>query len=449
MNSNPHKSLGFSVEMSNPNENILIHKGKFIIKNDVKSIVIDGTISFKWFPSTGVYFEGLTTEEPYIINDFGELGYLQLYIEELFFGECFISTYNLNKSNDNQLLISGVLTSKSILGDNSISVERVKFSIPNMKLFFGKYLKTKNELSSNKLTFKADRYTIVIDKTTNAAENFKKLKKIGGYYNTYAGILTKKDGTITLEEVQDILYCFNNFISILNGRRVSTLFLKGEKNGNEIWTDFTIYSVESYKDVENWTYSHPEVNYTILFNRFYDLWKNGDDRNFLEALTGWYLEVNNGFLNIEASIVKGQIALELLYNWLLVEKNELQQEKLAVGKIRALLTHLKVDSSAPTNFKSLQEYIKDNRDITDAPDSIVRIRNAIVHSQLKKRQKISALATNVKLEALHLTIWYIELAIMFILEYDGLYINRCKAVGWANDMKELVPWSKNNGFTKP
>jgi hypothetical protein len=133
----------------------------------------------------------------------------------------------------------------------------------------------------------------------------------------------------------------------------------------------------------------------------------------------------------------------------LVEKNELQQEKLAVGKIRALLTHLKVDSSAPTNFKSLQEYIKDNRDITDAPDSIVRIRNAIVHSQLKKRQKISALATNVKLEALHLTIWYIELAIMFILEYDGLYINRCKAVGWANDMKELVPWSKNNGFTKP
>ncbi|MFK7948390.1 MAG: hypothetical protein AB8G11_12440 [Saprospiraceae bacterium] len=442
-NINSHESLDFSVEMSNPNKNILIHKGKFSLRNDVKSIIVDGEISFKWFPSTGVYFEGLTTKEAYVINNFGELGYFQLYIEELFFGRCFISTYNLNKSNDNQLLISGVFTDKPIFGDNSMDVQHVQFSIPNMKLFFGEFLKTERELSSNKFTFTFDNYIIVIDKTKQATKNLKKLKKTGGYFNIYAGLLRKKEGTISLEETQDILYSFNTFISILNGRRISTLFLKGLLNDNQIWTDFTTYSVAPYKDVENWTYSHPEVNYTILFNNFYDLWKNEDDRNFLESLTSWYLEVNNGFHNIESSIAKGQITLELLYNWLLIEKNGFEQQRFAVEKIRDLLTYLKVDFSVPSNFENLQKFIDDNRDIIDAPDSLVRVRNAIVHSQLSKRRRISEIGTPIKLEILHLTLWYIELAIMSILEYDGMYINRCNPVGWVDDMKEFVPWNRN------
>lgn len=434
-----HKILDFSVEMSNPNEDILIHKGEFILKKDLKTIVINGEIAFKWFPSEGVRFQGLTTEEFYIINNWGSLGYLDLYIEELFFGKCFITT-SFSQMNENQVLIGGVLTNKPLLGDSSISVEQVKFSIPNMKLFFGECLRTENQLLTNRFTFKFDNYTIVIDK--HAKTNLDKLKKTGGYFNIYAGLLTKEKGTISLEEARDILYCFNNFISILNGRRVSALFLKGLSNGNQVWIDYTTYFVEPYKFVENWTYEHSEVNYTSLFASFYKLWQNEDDRNFLEALTSWYLEVNNGFLNIEASIVKGQIALELIYNWLLIENNRYKVQKYATDKIKDLLTYLKVDFSVPANFEALQQFIEDNNDIENAPDSLVRVRNAIVHSQLAKRQRISRIETPIKLEILHLTIWYIELAIMSILEYNGMYINRCNPVGFVDDMKELVPWRR-------
>ena len=70
----------------------------------------------------------------------------------------------------------------------------------------------------------------------------------------------------------------------------------------------------------------------------------------------------------------------------------------------------------------------------DAPEIVVQIRNAIVHSHIDKRKKLSAIANEVKDEALTLCLWYIELSLLKILHYNGKYFNRC-----SRRMQD-VPW---------
>ena len=42
-----------SVSMQEPNESILIYRGQFKLIQEEKQIIIDGEITFNWFPSSG------------------------------------------------------------------------------------------------------------------------------------------------------------------------------------------------------------------------------------------------------------------------------------------------------------------------------------------------------------------------------------------------------------
>ncbi len=141
-----------------------------------------------------------------------------------------------------------------------------------------------------------------------------------------------------------------------------------------------------------------------------------------------------------------QTALELIYNWLLIEKKGLligrDAENInAANKIRLLNSHLNITNKAPDSFEKLQEFIDSNAEIIDAPDAIVQIRNAIVHSQLEKRKKITELHHKTKYEALQLCLWYIEMSLLFILDYNGMYSNRCSREIFPNDREQNVPWN--------
>jgi hypothetical protein len=74
----------------------------------------------------------------------------------------------------------------------------------------------------------------------------------------------------------------------------------------------------------------------------------------------------------------------------------------------------------------------------DGPEAFVQIRNAIVHGNLEKRKKLNELSEVAIFQAHLLGLWYLELAILFILNYDGNYYNR--TVGRGLNPIEKVPW---------
>jgi hypothetical protein len=432
--------LDSPVEMKAPNDNILIHEGIFTLERKDSKTDIKGKILFKWFPAPGIYFEGLEKIDDnfhsHSLKDeryFAKEAY-RINIDNIHFGKCLINRIITTIAKSSTIKVFGKVTSEGIIGDKTKKVSSVNFAIPNLKYFRGEQV-VKNYLDNNedwgsRLSFNTDEYIITLDHSNNP-DILEILNAKGGYLNLHTGQLKKiNEQSISLEEAHSVLTSFNCFISLLNGRRTSAFFLKGISGNDTQWLSYFPGRVNTYQEVENWTYSQHLIKYDDLFKDFYNLWQDENTCSFLELLTNWYLEANNGFNNLEASIVKGQIALELLYNFLLIEKQGLllgqDAEKInAAKKIRLLLNHLHLNTSIPVNFENLQKYASNER-ITDAPETITRLRNALIHSNLKKRQKVSDLDKDVKKEVLQLCIWYIEVAIMHILKYDGLYINRCK-----------------------
>jgi hypothetical protein len=131
----------------------------------------------------------------------------------------------------------------------------------------------------------------------------------------------------------------------------------------------------------------------------------------------------NSSTHSEDGIVITQIALELIYNWLVIEKRNLllgrdSENISASNKIRLILAQINVRASVPNAFEDLKQYVTSNKDIVDAPEAFVQIRNMIVHSQESKRKKLTDISSMTKYEALQLGIWYVELSIMFILKFN-------------------------------
>ena len=47
-------------------------------------------------------------------------------------------------------------------------------------------------------------------------------------------------------------------------------------------------------------------------------------------------------------------------------------------------------------------------------------------------------------EALQVYIWYIELSLLCILEYDDEYFNRCSKKLYENEGTQKVPWKRDS-----
>src|SRR5699024_9175145 len=141
-------------------------------------------------------------------------------------------------------------------------------------------------------------------------------------------------------------------------------------------------------------------------------------------------EVNCNKGGLEGSLIMAQTALELLYNWLIVENKKLilgeDAKKIsAASKLRLLVSQLSIkDKSVPSEFSSLEEYRRTYSCI-DVIEAVVQIRNAIIHFQQKKRKKLDKISVKTLSEAVQLCLWYIELSILYSLKFKDEYSSRC------------------------
>jgi len=440
-----------SIEMTEANSPIKIFEGDYIIKNGVSEIKITGIIYYNWTPNSGANFYGNTLVDVTDLYKFiDEPNPFKIIINGLEFGQGFITNTQFGGLNSNSH-IKGILSKQAVFGDKSIAVNKLTFSIPNLIEFIGSTVKKITEdnisISMNRLKLENDNYIIIIDKCQRYEEQFKSLKEKGGYIILYGGELTGKRGSITFEESKDVFHCLDTFLTFLNGRRTSALFIKGIYDNQTIWCDYTNHLIDSYKFVHTWPQSHSIKSINELWQNFSKFWQDNDNKNFLTSLIRWYVEANGNSGFSKGSLIMAQTALELLYNWWIIENKKFilgkDSETInASNKIRLLISQLNIPQSIPNSFTHLQTFVDNNKEINDAPEAIVQIRNAIVHSQVEKRKKLSAIDPMAIYEALQLCIWYIELSLLCILDYDDKYNNRCSEKLYISDTEECVPWTK-------
>jgi len=435
-------------DMTQPNEKIPIYEGVFALSDGSSQIDISGYIYFNWLPNSGAHFEGFSKENRLLIDSIcATTENLDLIIDGLIFGKVFIT--NVNFRNNDPTKIKGIATRHATLLDKSKNVDTVKFAIPNLREINGdpttRFFNGITYRRLSRISLENDKYVIIIDKSIHFETLSKKLHDEGGFILLYEGELKKKKGVISHQESRDVFECLNLFLTFINGRRTSGLFLLGTTNDEICWQDFSNEFVDIHNNSISWISKDSIRDLNHCWRKLNNFWLRQNDKDFFTTVINWYIEANKKSGLTLGAIILAQTALELLYNWLVVENKKLiigndSKDITASNKIRLLLSTIQVDYSIPKSFVALQHFANSTTNKLDGPEVVTEIRNAIVHSQEEKRKKLNRIDKVAISQALNLCIWYIELSLLNILEYKGSYFNRCAGQKFHFDNEEKVPW---------
>jgi hypothetical protein len=186
-----------------------------------------------------------------------------------------------------------------------------------------------------------------------------------------------------------------------------------------------------------------------LFSGFLKWFRNPIWNEPLRLAIQWFVECNlkpgRVFNTLWGAIVIEQVALEML-SWVrFVESEPLHSRSKFAGfraaeKIRLLLSRFHIPLAIPDELQSLLAQARNNNWET-GPEALTMIRNRIVHSSPKSREQIRDLSGYSILEAWKLGLWYIELLLLSLFEYQGVYHNRLRRDRNARDV-EPVPWAR-------
>lgn len=430
-------NIPFGIEndvlMSEPNETILIHKGSFVLLYNEVKIEVLGEIFYSWIPSIQIKFEGLTSTSIFKnIQIMDDHIYPKLFIDDHLIGEVII-TNTEKSSNESDTEIIGIFKENVILGEEESEINELGFAMPNLKSFWGDtfQLKTKKGITtiSGRISFTSENFSITLDKREDYKALQKKLHSSGGYVLLYNGKIEFKK-PIPYKQAEEICLALNSFFSFLNGRRVGTLFLKGKLNDEIVLQDYTRHINESYQSTHSWALTDlKSEQIEKIWRKFWYLWTQKDAKDFLIFSIKWYCEGNSPELSSDTRLIMAQSTLELIYNWWLVELNGLIKGRdshnlSASNKIRLILSSCAVTKEIPKELKDLTIVMK-GQVINDGPESIVYVRNALVHAHVKNREKIQKIGPFARFQALKLAVMYIDLALLKILDYDDRYKNNC------------------------
>lgn len=145
---------------------------------------------------------------------------------------------------------------------------------------------------------------------------------------------------------------------------------------------------------------------------------------------------------MEGAIILGLTALDLLGAMVVVDRaaamSASKYDNLpAKQKLAQLLDVMKVPTAIPAKLSQLAAFAATNGWQT-ACETLAEIRHGYVHSNKKRRQVVLSAPNLATFEAWQLSLWYQELALLYLLDHAGEYRNRLTAE-WLGEV-ETVPW---------
>lgn len=426
---------------TSPNRQLRLYSGAFELEQGGKITRAKGTLTFRWLPEPDVQFTGTIDLTTHL-----EPGNVRILVSAIHLeADALLSNIHIEPGSQR---VSGILNGVFIAG-LSANVERIDFQLANFHQILGESIRSGTikhiRLHRGRLTLINDNYTVIIDQVDQYSERVKMVKASGGFIVGHAGRIEKKNGSqITLLEAEDLLSSLHFYLSFCRGRWCGPMFSRGTSGKHIIWQQLGSWKIGFWKDLSSWFPCFETGDVTKAWDGFSHLWDRADWQYPLRIAVHWFLEANSGAGASEGSIVLTQTALELLGWTFLVEDRHLfsaaKFDSLrGADKIRQLLRHLGIPDQIPPQLKNLRAEAVPLK-ASDGPAVFVAIRNGIVHPKKAKRDAIAKMLPLARWEARQLGLWYLELAILRLSSYDGVYYNRLKT-GHVSQVKEKVPWA--------
>ncbi|MBN1546320.1 MAG: hypothetical protein JW902_06645 [Syntrophaceae bacterium] len=358
--------------------------------------------------------------------------------------------FNASSGFENKATITWALKAEPFIaaGNGETLLSEVIFHIFNFTDFinFNRFYRETNEKGGwtriNYIKLVWQDWEIEIRSLPQTSKINKDLKSSGGCGLTHVGFLRKLDkSSFEAKHAENILMGLRFMLSFTSGTWCSPVLPVGyNEKGEKVWEMWT--SPAQYISPQTWFDRHNAQQLENLFPGFMDKWVDDTWHRAIKESIYWYLRACDSYNGIDAGIILIQAAIERLSCEYAVNQKKLLtiygfKDLWASDKFRLLFSSIDIPLEIPAALESIKIAAKKQScNWLDSPHAFTEIRNSIVHPEHKNRDDVKALYY----EAWSMGLWYLELAILRLCNYEGNYSNRLtsKRVGEV----ENVPWQK-------
>lgn len=281
-------------------------------------------------------------------------------------------------------------------------------------------------------------WLIELQTLPEAVDLIKELEAEGGFAITHVGRLTRKNGsTFWASQAEAILHDLHRFLSFARGLWVPLVLPVGlDAAGNRVFEEWGSRLATAWEPRTSWFDDHNGQVLGALYPGFIDLLQDPDLGEPVRAALYWYLRSNRAGegAGVDSGVILSQAALERLTGALL-SKSGLQAEGNATDCFRRAFGQLKLPTAIPMRMAALMTGRRKGM-WSDLPEVIVRVRNELTHPKARLPMKVGKVIGTVW----QIAQWYIELCILALAGYEGVYSNRLSA-RWRGEV-ERIPWGR-------
>lgn len=415
-------------------EDIVIHEGNFCIYLD-KLYKCKGRIYYRISPPVCINFEAKVLGHKNIDLEILKDDYLEGIIEVHGYQPFQVNINNIQKNYVDGYVSSGIIKSKNRY------VDYIDFHIVNFDKKQGTLIKYMDKLFAGRIEFEISGYEIIIDKRYDyKKELYEELRFKNGSIITHIGRIKRKDNKVfkstyifkLLDEISDTL-------SFLAGRYIGICMVMGYKDNQNTFRLWKESLTTPFKYVPTWSdtianHHNIEKYMNLMCRKLHDSYYGPA----LKHVVDWYIEsIDN--ISIENNVVSLQIALETLSYVVVVEKNKILtdvefEKNTASDNIRILLDACSI-YYGKEELNLFNEYIYNK--FNDGVDIFTYFRNKVVHPARKTKR--ANLTVEDMWNILQIGTRYVELVVLYIINYKGEYSNRLNDRCYGE--VEVVPWN--------
>ncbi|GAA0099497.1 MULTISPECIES: hypothetical protein [Paraclostridium] len=415
-------------------EDIVIHEGNFCIYLD-KLYKCKGRIYYRISPPVCINFEAKVLGHKNIDLEILKDDYLEGIIEVHGYQPFQVNINNIQKNYVDGYVSSGIIKSKNRY------VDYIDFHIVNFDKKQGTLIKYMDKLFAGRIEFEISGYEIIIDKRYDyKKELYEELRFKNGSIITHIGRIKRKDNKVfkstyifkLLDEISDTL-------SFLAGRYIGICMVMGYKDNQNTFRLWKESLTTPFKYVPTWSdtianHHNIEKYMNLMCRKLHDSYYGPA----LKHVVDWYIEsIDN--ISIENNVVSLQIALETLSYVVIVEKNKILtdvefEKNTASDNIRILLDACSI-YYGKEELNLFNEYIYNK--FNDGVDIFTYFRNKVVHPTRKTKR--ANLTVEDMWNILQIGTRYVELVVLYIINYKGEYSNRLNDRCYGE--VEVVPWN--------
>lgn len=300
-------------------------------------------------------------------------------------------------------------------------------------------------------------WELVFDSIFDSSESWSAVCKQRGYAFTHTGSLTKQDNsTFDYDSTAETFDAINLFLSFWAGQRTGIALPVGiSDSGTPCLVDLSVSMADPAKITRSWYSITQVIHLEELFRQFVVRYRDFEWKSVLQVVITQYTESLSGGRYIGATMTSACAGLETIV-WKLVVHEEKLLTQEAYDKLdwsdclRLILKYVGVEPNLLRSYRgdeiSWPEEAKEraksqsflvraaNGNLSDCPEAVAWVRNRIVHPD-KKNQ----LSAEIILESENLAKWYLELLLLYSLDYSGGHHDRVL------DKPSIpVPWARSD-----